>query len=343
MNSILIAFGILIGLIIIYAAAIAFYPGFTVPKQELTPLGTRRVLPPDNSRRDVSFDVAGTTIRAWLYLPRDLSAPAPAIVMGHGLGGTKAAGLERYARRFRDAGWAVLAFDYRYFGESDGEPRQLIRISDQLDDWRAAVNHVRGLPEIDPERIALWGTSFSGGHVLVLAAEDPSVACIVAQCPGLDGRAVAEAAFERLGLLPALRLIMHGQRDVFRSWLCLSPHKIPLAAKSDRVALMTTPGAFEGYSRMAPEGFVNEACARIILRADKYRPVEYASKIRCPVLLQVCDHDRLLPVKSAREAEKALGSLARVRHYPLDHFDIYEGAEFEKSVSDQISFFKENL
>jgi len=109
----------------------------------------------------VQLSVNETALSAWLYLPEHLPAPYPCIVMGHGLGSTRDAGLEPYAIRFRDAGFAVLVFDYRYFGASGGTPRQLIWIPSQLEDWSAAIACARGLKEIDPARIALWGTSLS--------------------------------------------------------------------------------------------------------------------------------------------------------------------------------------
>ena len=85
---------------------------------------------------------------------------------------------------------------------------------------------------------------------------------------------------------------MHAQRDLVRSWLGLSPHKLPIVGQPGTVALMTTPDAYAAFAELAPAGFVNEACARIAVRGDKYRPITYASRVRCPVLLQICDRTR---------------------------------------------------
>jgi len=164
---------------------VAIVPGFSVPKQ---PLEKVRKMPkavdlkkPFWSRKDVVFKVKGTSLSAWLYLPENLSAPVPCIIMGHGIGATKDAGLEPYAIRFQEAGFAVLAFDYRHLGESEGEPRQLIWIPYQQEDYTAAIDYARNLKEIDPARIALWGTSLSGGHVIVTAARDNKIACVSAR------------------------------------------------------------------------------------------------------------------------------------------------------------------
>lgn len=343
-----IIIGTLIGLFVLELAIVAFVPGFSVPKQRLErakQMPKEAEAKPSWTRKDVTFKVKETSLSAWLYLPENLSAPVPCIIMGHGLGGTKDAGLESYAIRFQEAGFAVLAFDYRHLGQSEGEPRQLIWIPHQLKDYTAAINFVRSLKEIDLARIALWGTSLSGGHVIVTAARDNKIACVSAQVPLLDGRASGLMAYKhkRVSIGYGLRLIMHGQRDLVRSWFGLSPHKIPIVGKPGSMAVLAFSEAYEAFGKLVPENFINETCARICIRLDKYRPVEYARKVRCPVLLQVCEKDIGLPKSLVEKAEKWLGKLAEVVHYPIDHFDIYSGSNFEKSVSDQLDFFKKYL
>ena len=339
-------FGIIMGLIVLYLLIVTFIPGISVPEQPLEhgkQLTAQVDTKPSGPKKDVSFAVKGTSLHAWLYLPENLSAPVPCIIMGHGFGGTKDMGLESYAVRYQKAGFAVLVFDYRHFGKSGGEPRQLIWIPYQLEDWSAAIKYARSLNEIDPARIALWGTSMSGGHVIVTAAKDNQIACVIAQCPGLDGRASGEMLFKRVGIVHLLRMMMHGQRDYFRSWFGLSPHKIPIVGKPGSIACLTTPDTYEGYGSLVPDSFINEVCARIIIRADKYRPVKHAHNIRCPVLLQICEYDSIIPKSAAEETEKELGKYADVKQYPIGHFDIYIGDYFKKSVSDQIKFFKKHL
>ena len=134
-------------------------------------------------RKEVSFISGGEQLAAWLYEP----APSPegsdpertelqCVVMAHGLGGTRDAGLPPYAERFAEAGMRVVIFDYRHFGASTGEPRQLLDIGRQLEDWRAAIAFARQLDGVGPERVAIWGTLFGGGHVLTIAAEDDASA-----------------------------------------------------------------------------------------------------------------------------------------------------------------------
>lgn len=339
---------ILVGLFGLELAIVAFMPGVSVPKQPLIKTGqpaSKVNTEAPSSRKDVSFKIKGNSISAWLYLPENLSVPVPCIVMGHGLGGTKVMGLESYAIRFQEAGFAVLAFDYRHLGESEGEPRQLIWIPHQLEDYKAAIRYARSLNEVDPLRIALWGTSFSGGHVIVTAAKDESIACVSAQVPLLDGRESTMMAYKHknVNLIHSFRMIMHGQRDFVRSWFGLSPHKVPIVGKPGSIAIMAFTEAYETFVKLAPDDFINEACARIFIRFDKYRPVKYAQKVRCPVLLQICDKDIGTPMSLVDKTKKRIGKLAESVHYPIDHFDIYTGDNFEKAVSDQIEFFKKHL
>jgi pimeloyl-ACP methyl ester carboxylesterase len=339
-----IIIGSLIGLFVLEVAIVTFIPGMSVPKQPLgrsEPMPEKKDAKRPRSRKDVTFQVKGTTISAWLYLPENVSTPVPCIIMGNGLGGTKDMLLENYALRYQEAGFAVLTFDYRHFGESGGEPRQLMLIRYQLEDYSAAVEYARSLKEIDPARVAVWGTSASGGYGIVIAAKDKNIACVVAQCPGLDHRASEERFKKELGIKHILRLVVHGQRDIMRSRLGLSPHKIPIVGKPGTMAFLPLADAYEGYSKHVSADFVNEICPRVVLRSHGYRPDKHIHNVRCPVLIQICDHDSLAPIRAA--TEKELRKHAEVTRYPIGHFDIYIGDDFERSVNDQLDFLKRHL
>ena len=343
---ILYIIGILIGIIILYLGIAIFSSGFLVHKQPIPGLksGTEEENNKSpSSRMDVSFEVGGSIIKAWLYLPVDVSVPVPCIVMNHGFGGTRDWILENYAIRFQDAGIAVLTFDYRHFGESEGEPRQLFAIKSQLEDCSAAVDFARSRAEIDPDRIAIWGTSAGGGYGLAIAAKDKKITCICAQVAGLDIKEDGKLALKREGLRFILRLVMHAQRDKGRSRFGLSAHKIPIVGKPGTLAIIIAPGAYEGYAKLAQEGFVNEVCARAILTTGGYNPLNYAKDVHCPVLIQVCEKDNLVSLNSAQKVAEILGEKAEIKRYPIGHFDIYTGDHFEQAVRDQIEFFKKHL
>ncbi len=144
-----------------------------------------------------------------------------------------------------------------------------------------------------------------------------------------------------LGLGHLFRLLSHGQRDVIRSRFGLSPHKIPIVGEPGTTAVFTHPEAFDAYAQSASLRFINEVCARFLLRSHGYRPDKEIKNLHCPLLVQICDKDRLVPISPEVEAE--LMKYAEVRHYPISHFEIYLGDNFEKSVREQLAFFINNL
>lgn len=335
------AIAVVLGIVVAWLAFVGFGPGFSVVPQPVAGRAPRPTVAAPESRSDHEFAVDGTTLRAWLYLPDELSAPVPAVVMAHGLGGTKDYLLEPYALRFREAGFAVMSFDYRFFGASDGEPRQLFWVPHQLADTAAAIEFVRGRPEIDAERIAVWGTSAGGGYGITLASRDPRIAAVIAQVPGLDPESAVESMVEREGLGFLLRLLVHGQRDIIRMRLGLEPHRIPLAGPPGSLALMNTRAAWDFARETAPDGYVNEVCARLVLRP--YEPIEDAGGVRVPVLLQLAEDDALAPPGGGERMAAALGNLAEVQRYPIGHFDVYRGAPFERAIADQLAFLRRHL
>jgi uncharacterized protein len=294
-------------------------------------------------RDEIEFSSGSAVCRAWLFRPAGAGEPRPCIIMAHGLGGTRDAGLEPYAQRFAQAGYAVLLFDYRYFGSSEGEPRQLIRIRAQLQDWASAIACARGLAGVDPERIGLWGTSFSGGHVVVAAANDAGVAAVSAQCPMMDALAAQGLFVRAAGLRNFLRLGALGAADQLRAWLGLGAVYVPLVGRRGDMAWMCSADAAEGYARIAPPSWRNQACARLALTVAAYRPVRYANRVRCPVLIQVCLRDSLASVPAAIRTARRIGTRAELREYDCGHFDIYVGAQFERACAEQLEFFGRTL
>ena len=161
---------------------------------------------PMTAPEDICIPSRGEQLAAYLYRPESPHGDVPCVVMAHGFSATRDDGLPAYAEAFRDAGFAVVLFDYRHFGASTGEPRQLLDIGRQHDDYRAVVAWARRLDGIDPDRIVLWGSSFSGGHVLAVAAGDPRVAAVISQAPFTD----AIPALMRVPLKNVVRLTAAG-------------------------------------------------------------------------------------------------------------------------------------
>jgi uncharacterized protein len=295
-------------------------------------------------RRDVEFRSDGVLCRAWLYVPEHAESEVrPCIVMAHGFGATRDASLAPYAERFAADGYYALVFDYRHFGASEGSPRQLLSVARQLADFQAALDYARTLPNVDPNRVALWGSSFSGGHVVVAAARDQRVVAVSSQCPMMDGQAASLALVRDQGLLAGLRVTLHGLWDLLRAAVGASPHLIPIAGEPGTVAAMSAADAKPGYDSIVPPGFVNGVAARIALFLGTYRPYRYASRLPCPILIQICEQDSVAPASAADKAAKLAGDRAEVQRYPFWHFDVYKGAAFERSVADQRAFFRRTL
>jgi uncharacterized protein len=291
-------------------------------------------------REEVRFDSGGDRCAGWLYRPAGAGGDVPCVVLAHGFGALKEARLDAYAERFAAAGYAALVFDYRHFGDSEGEPRQLLDISRQHDDWRAAVAFARDLDGIDADRIALWGSSFSGGHVIVTAAADERVAAVISQVPHTSGPATLRAG----GVADMTRLTLAGLRDQARALLGRDPYLVPIVGPPGSLAAMTSPDAEPGYSALYPEGFPwrNEFAARLALRVGAYSPLRKAARVRCPLLVQVGTEDVVTPPEPARKAARR-APRGELREYPAGHFDVYVGDLFERVVGDEVEFLGRHL
>ena len=264
----------------------------------------------------------------------------PCVVIAHGFDGVREQRLDVLAERFAAAGMAVLVFDYRYIGSSEGEPRQLFDNKAQLADWRAAIACARTLEGIDPERIGLWGTSTSGGHVVLLAAEDERIAAVVAQVPLVDG-------FAQLLNTPVwqtVRLLWAGLRDRIGALFGRRPYLIPAAGRPGELAAATSPDALSGLAAITPPGSTwrNEVVARFTLTTALYRPGRSVNRLRCPLLVCMADGDLLVPAAPALKLART-AARGELRRYPCGHFSMYFGPDFDRAVADQSAFLRRCL
>lgn len=290
-------------------------------------------------RTELTFDSGGVDCAAYLYRPAATTGRVPCVVMAHGFASTRDDGLPAYARRFAEAGLIVLLFDYRHLGSSDGEPRQLIDVGRQQEDYHAAIRYARTLTDVDPDRIVLWGSSFSGGHVIAVAARDFRVAAVISQLPYADGLAVAW----KIPLRTQLRLAGAGVQDAVGALLGRAPKLVAAVGDPGEVAAMTAPEAEAGMRALVPAGSLwrNEVTARSLLTAPLYRPGPRAERLGMPVLVCVADDDPITPPGPAiRMADRA--PRGELRRYPGGHFGLYQGERFEHVISDQIEFLCEH-
>ncbi len=273
----------------------------------------------------------------------DAQGRRPCVVMAHGFSATVDSGLIPFAERFAAAGVDALAFDYRHFGASDGEPRQLISIREQLADYAAAIAFARTLEGVDAARIVVWGSSFSGGHVVPVAVADGRVAAAISQVPSMDGVATMLNAVRKTGLAGMAKLTVTAVRDQLGALRGRAPLTVPAVAASGGVAFMTTPDAEPGMRAVAGPSWRNEVAARIGLTLGTYRPGLQADRLPCPILVQIADRDSVAPAQAAQDAAWRATGRAEVRTYPIGHFDIYTGAPFEQAVADQLHFLRRHV
>jgi dienelactone hydrolase len=292
-----------------------------------------------HARKTVRIRTAsGDDIDAWLYLPVG-AGQHPAVVMAHGIGAIKAGGLAPFAERFCHAGFAAVVFDYRQWGDSDGQPREELSFPRQLEDYRIVIGWAGAQPSIDERRIFAWGTSFAGMYVVELAATDARLAGAIAQSPLVDGPAAAMLAppARRLRLLAAAVL------DRLGAFFGRDPRYLPGAGAPGQLAIGATPDALFGQELMTPKGSTpwhNQVAARSLLSFSWRRPVRRAAAIRCPILLIIAEHDTMAPVGPAlRVADKAQrGEVHRSRG---GHYDVYQGGQsFDDVVAVELEFLR---
>lgn len=291
------------------------------------------------TRADVHFPSRGSQCAAWLYLPDGVHNP-PVVILGHGAGATRELRLDAYAERFAAAGMAVLAFTYRHFGDSGASPRQYLSVRHQLQDWDAAIAYVKSCSDLDGRRVAVWGSSFGGGHAVTVAARHGDLAAAVAQCPFTDGLASARVQ----GLRAALALGLVIARDLVAAVVRRRPVTVPIVGPPGSVAVMNSADALGGYRALIPAGtpFVNEVAARSLPAMIAYRPGRAARRVQLPILFCISSTDSVTPagptVRYARTAPHAT-----IVTDDAGHFDFYLGEPFDRLVDIQTAFLQRHL
>ncbi|WP_441620018.1 MULTISPECIES: alpha/beta hydrolase [unclassified Cupriavidus] len=295
-----------------------------------------------SSKIDVNFPAeGGIELAAWLFLP-DGKGPHPAITMAHGYGGTRYHALEKFAEAFAAAGFVVLVHEHRGFGASGGEPRQDINPWQQIADWRRAISYLESHPAVDSSRIGLWGTSYAGGHAIVLGATDRRLKAVVAQVPTISGyvqglrRVSAEA-------LPALEEALNEDE---RAQLRGEPPRHQALASADPA----TPAAYRSQDAIdfnlqpMPEGtWENKVTIRSTRWARMYEPGTWISRVSpTPLLLVVASEDKATPTDLALAAYEQALEPKKLVLLPGGHYDLYLG-QSAAACSAATNWFTEHL
>lgn len=306
---------------------------------------------PDGTVRGVSFPAEdGTRLDGWLFLPNVPNAPV--VIMAPGLGGTKDGFLEPFAWCFAAHGIAALAFDYRCFGGSEGEPRHWVDPVRHRRDYEAALAFVRAelAAEVDASRVALWGSSFSGGTALVTAADHPDVRALVVQCPylqtppALQPRGVALARFVFWTTLDLLRVLPPIYVPIFGR-----PGEWAFAPSAENPSVKDFDGPlgapiWRALPKPALGGWENRMLARVLAGIDGFVPMEHVHRVTCPILFVAARDDDMVPLAYVEQARARAGSSRKeLVTFPCGHFDLYLGPHRAENARRQAEFLAEVL
>ena len=296
-------------------------------------------------RKDIEFNTEdGVTLRGWLYLPDRASSPVPTIIMAHGFSAVKENYLDRFAEVFSGGGLGALVFDNRNFGASDGEPRQEIDPWQQVRDYRDAITYACALPEVDENRIGVWGSSYSGGHVLVVGAIDRRVKCIASQVPLISGHRNVRRLI-RADLIAQVQAMFNADRR--ERFTGKPPAMIAVVSDDPNTpCALPTPDSYEWFTetgKTRAPAWRNEVTLRSVEMFTEYEPGSYIEHISpTPLLMVVAAQDHLTV---ADEAIAAYSRALEPKSLVLlsgGHFDAY-GKAFDEASGAARDWFGEHL
>jgi len=293
-------------------------------------------------RNDVEFEVdGGDKLRGWLFVPEH-AGRRPAITMAHGYAGVKEHGIERFAKAFVQAGFVVLLHDHRGFGASDGLPRHDVDPWRQIADWRRAISYLESLDVVDPKRIGLWGTSYAGGHAIVLGATDRRLRAVVAQVPTISGfeQGLRRIAPENVAAIEEAfadddRAQLRGEPPRRQAIVSADP-KVPASYRAK--------DAIDFYLQPTPPGaWTNDVTVRSTRAARMYEPGHWIARVSpTPLLMVVATRDTITLTDLELAAyERAL----QPKHLVTiegGHFDPYL-SQFDVSSRAALDWFEQHL
>lgn len=280
-------------------------------------------------RIDIEIEFGEKLLRGWLYtIPT--AQPWPVIVMAHGFSGVKEQSLDAYAEIFAERNKAVCVFDFPNLGASTGEPRGDIDPQEQLQAFQEVLKWCAVRPEIDPTRLGVWGTSYSGGHVLSLISGETDVRCAVAQVPFVGSP---------LNEIPAaLEALFEAERT--RN----AENQTMISVVGNSLSALPTPEAQMWAEAMAPAApnWRNEVTLRSLEKLLHYQPAEHIEKSQVPLLIALATRDSLIPSEMVR----AVYERARQPKYLIEldagHFDLYLDS-LKEAASAAADFFDRHL
>jgi len=298
-------------------------------------------------RLEIEFPSRELKCRGWLYVPDGsvVKQPMPAIVMAHGFSAVKEMfQLSSYAERFEEAGFITLIFDFRFLGDSDGDPRGQIISHEQQEDYRNGITWLSLRPEVDADRIGVWGTSLAGGHVLHLAAFDRRIKAVVAQVPTINPvKQIVHRSGED-GLKQFLGMFATDRTQRFEDG---TVNYMKVVGLPGELSALSTPDAYElmmKKSAGAPN-WINQVTLESLENYVEYVPTANIELISpTPLLMVLAEQDSLIPVELARAAFDRAGGPKKLEVFPCGHFEVYETEPwFSKAVNSMAEWYTKYL
>lgn len=301
-------------------------------------------------RTDIEFKTTdGVTLRGWFYRPAAdaTTGPLPCIVLVHGFAGLKEMDLDAFADRFSSTlPVNCLVYDNRGYGSSDTGPDQPLREvlpDQQVSDMADAITYAQSrTADVDAARIAIWGSSYAGGHVLRLAAIDKRVKTVLSQVACVDGY----ATFQRLVRADfAVGMDTAFTADRIARAAGADAARVPVMDEDPlKASVLPTPDSYVFFSEWAKKGWINDCTLRSVEAFRSYNPAADIHRISpTPLLMTVAANDVLTPTDLALEAYSRAREPKALHIIPGGHFDAYLGPNFERNVSRQIAFLKEHF
>jgi pimeloyl-ACP methyl ester carboxylesterase len=295
-------------------------------------------------RQDIVFSSGHEKCAGWFYLPDEVAggAGSPVIIMAHGFSGVKEQGLDPIADRFSASGFAVVVFDFRCFGASGGEPRGQLFPHDMVEDYRNAITWACQQPQVNPERVGLWGTSFSGGLATHAATVDKRVRAVVAQVPSLWNagwrRAVDPERWDAIGKILIADRISRYETGITKM--------MPVVAPEGEPCILPGQESFDFFkaTRLVTPNWRNEITIESLEKMREFDPVSLIQMLAPAALLVIAAKtDKLVPLAAVEATFAKAFEPKRMVVEPIGHFDVYQEPWRSRSAEEAVSWYRTHL
>lgn len=292
------------------------------------------------------FQSQGATVRGRLYKPANRSEALAVVIMTHGFSATIGMVADHYADEIFRAGFAVLLYDHRNFGISDGEPRQEINKWLQMRGYQDAIDFVTGLKGIDSNRIALWGDSLSAGQALVLGAIDSRIKVIIGQVPACNDKS---APADEDGRLFNAMVEFFKKGDIAgKPEITNGPLPVVSTDQKGNQSLLKPLTAFRWfieYGGRHNTGWKNLATYVNPNAIVLFHPALCAKHIKASVFLLIAKEDELTSPVVAKEVYDLIPGPKEYMEVEGGHFGLlyYPGELFNKASKAQCDFLRRYL